>query len=307
MECWGAQGGDQSRTNNSSGNGNGVTPYGGRGAYVCGQVNLTALTSLYVYVGEQGGYNVVSSEITFNGGGIGLLGSTTDGSGARGGGATDIRITKHTGSDGWSGDTSLKKRIIVAGAGGGCTTYGTVYRSNTDYSTGDGSGGAAGGLIGYPGLTTYKPMHASAQSSYSKTTSATGGTQNSGGSAWKLNGTATGATAGGLGYGGSATISHSAGAGSGLYGGGGGGVTGGVVGSGAGGSSFISAHPGCSTISGYAFISGTTKMIDGKGLTWTTSNQTTGGTAEKMPKPDGTEYNLNTGHTGNGYAKITSQ
>lgn len=94
-----------------------------------------------------------------------------------------------------------------------------------------------------------------------------------------------------------------------VYCGGGGGYYGGgntdYVG--IGGSSFISGHPGCSTISGYAFITGTTKMIDGIGRTWTTTSQATGGTAEQMPTTSGGKEALNTGHSGDGYAKITSQ
>ena len=48
-------------------------------------------------------------------------------------------------------------------------------------------------------------------------------------------------------------------------------------------------------------------MIDGKGLLWTTAGQTTGGSAERMPTTSGGQEALNTGHTGHGYAKITSQ
>ena len=301
MECWGAQGGDLSRTFHSSGNGLGPTPFGGRGAYVAGHIVLPCNKYLYVYVGEQGGNDQIPLTNSFNGGGIGKDGSITDGCGARGGGATDIRTNKHSESDGWSGAASLNTRIIVAAGGGGCTNYGTVYRSASDYAEGDGTGGAAGGLRGYPGLTTTK------QRDLSATTNATGGTQNDGGSGFKQNNALIASSDGGLGFGGSSTLSHSAGAGSGYYGGGSGGVFGGVVASGAGGSSFISGHPGCKTISGYVFTSGTTKMIDGKGLTWTTSSQTTGGTAERMPTTSGGQEALNTGHSGNGYAKITSQ
>ena len=48
-------------------------------------------------------------------------------------------------------------------------------------------------------------------------------------------------------------------------------------------------------------------MIDGKGLEWTTAGQTTGGAARAMPDPvsvNGT-YATNTGHSGEGYARIT--
>ncbi len=114
LECWGAQGGDLSRTFHSSGSGNGATPYGGRGAYVCGQIQLSKNLKLYVYVGEQGGNDAINTVISFNGGGIGKNGSADDGAGARGGGATDMRTIKHTESDGWGGTFSLNTRIIVA-------------------------------------------------------------------------------------------------------------------------------------------------------------------------------------------------
>jgi len=303
MECWGAQGGDQSRTNYASGTGSGPTPYGGRGAYVSGQIVLSDQTTLYVYVGEEGGYNNTSTSSTFNGGGYG--GDTSwrpggiDGAGSRGGGATDIRSIKHSGSDGWSGNTSLLSRIIVAAGGGGCTTYG-VHGGRT----GDGSGGAAGGLIGYSGsITVY------GSTSTAGCTPAAGGSQVGGGLGFLYNGSPSYSQSGGLGYGnGSINFGSDGhrdpGGGSGLYGGGSGGIKGGSpVGSAAGGSSFISGHPGCATITGYTFTS--TKMIDGKGLSWTTAGQTTGGSAERMPTTSGGQEALNTGHSGDGYTIIT--
>ena len=302
MECWGAQGGDVP----SIGAGSGPVPYGGKGAYVKGTIILSRDNVLYVYVGEQGGYDITSNVRTFNGGGCGNS-TTSDGHAARGGGATDIRTSKHSESDGWGGNTSLNSRIIIAAGGGGCTSYGTVATS-----TGNGSGGAAGGLIGYSGSTTYKPSKASAVASGSATNASGGNQQNGGiGMLWDGAPTVNGSLSssnGSKGYGGMVEdIMYTAGGGSGLYGGGSGGVVPACVGSAAGGSSFISGHPGCITISGYAFASGSTKMIDGKGLLWTTSSQTTGGSAERMPTTSGGQEALNTGHSGDGYAKITSQ
>ena len=84
-----------------------------------------------------------------------------------------------------------------------------------------------------------------------------------------------------------------------------------------GGSSFISGHDGCNAIdststennivhtnqanhySGYVFTN--TKMIDGAGYSWTNVK----GSLEQMSKPSGGYYTSGTGHTGNGYAKIT--
>ena len=307
LECWGAQGGDQSRTNNSAGTGYGSDPYGGRGAYVSGHVTLSKDLTLNVYVGEEGGYNNTSSSLTFNGGGHGANQGSGDGAGSRGGGATDIRTVIHSEANGWGGDESLNSRIIVAAGGGGCTTYGTVTYGSNDPSAkgrGNGSGGAAGGLIGYPGNTTYKSAKQSVYDN-NEYSNAQGGSQSAGGAGWYYAGAFSNGVAGGKGYGGSTNSQREGGGGSGLYGGGSGGVDHSIVGAGAGGSSFISGHPGCSTVSGYSFSS--TQMIDGKGLSWTSAGQTTGGSAVQMPTTSGGLEALNTGHSGHGYAKISSQ
>ena len=109
---------------------------------------------------------------------------------------------------------------------------------------------------------------------------------------------------------------HGGSGGGGYYGGGGGSFTGGYVQSGAGGSSFISGYSGCNAIaqsstsnniihtgqsihySGYKFTSGV--MIDGKGCNWSTGSATNCGA--NQVQPNGTK---STGHTGNGYARIT--
>ena len=294
MECWGAKGGSVNARAGYSG-----TIAGGLGAYVKGNIVMQKCT-LYVYVGEQGGDNLRNGNLTFNGGGgCYWFKSGTDPNDyreGRGGGSTDIRYSKHTATNGWGGTNSLNTRIIVAGGGGGASNWTSANSLK---------GGAAGGLKGYTGVT----YDAGANVSY---TNAQGGTQSAGGAGW-YTALESNSNPGGLGYGGTGTDTYSngggfvSGGGSGLYGGGSGGVRPSVVGSAAGGSSFISGHPGCSTISGYTFTSGTTKMIDGKGLTWTTATQTTGGTAERMPTTSGGLEAANTGHSGNGYVKITSQ
>ena len=50
MECWGAQGGNA----NSYNAGNGPIVYGGKGAYVCGTINLTSEAIFYIFVGGKG-------------------------------------------------------------------------------------------------------------------------------------------------------------------------------------------------------------------------------------------------------------
>ena len=108
------------------------------------------------------------------------------------------------------------------------------------------------------------------------------------------------------------------GGGSGWYGGGSSGVVTALVGTGAGGSSFISGHTGCVSHASYRgsatnivkyqnieykFESGTTQIIDGSGHAWTSSTAESGYT--NMPNPSGGNYSSGVGHTGNGYARIT--
>lgn len=92
----------------------------GKGSYISSEITLKKGTKLYIYVGGQ--------HSTFNGGGAassfsgdnGLRGTTSCGSGA-----TDIRLIQSTDSNGWSGESSLKSRLITAGGGGG---YGSSNR-----------------------------------------------------------------------------------------------------------------------------------------------------------------------------------
>ncbi|MEG1363094.1 MAG: glycine rich domain-containing protein [Clostridia bacterium] len=87
----------------------------GYGAYCKGQLNTTADTTFYIYVGGSNGYN---------GGGSSIMKYSF------GGGATDIRLSPGV----WNDITSLRSRIIVAGGGGG-----------------DGAGRYRGGSAGFNG------------------------------------------------------------------------------------------------------------------------------------------------------------
>ena len=119
MEVWGAQGGNYAAS--------GYTAYGGKGAYVKGNISLTSGNTFYVYVGQQpSGY-----QGGWNGGGTNIASLPSGG-----GGATDISV-----SDGaWNAASHLYSRIIVAGGGGG---GGMEVAS---YAWGGGDGGAwAGG------------------------------------------------------------------------------------------------------------------------------------------------------------------
>ncbi len=137
MECWGAAGGYAAVTLDGN-----PTAYirGGRGGYSSGNLKLFSNTTIFAYVGGQGGHtaNYVTTAGTpgFNGGGAGGQGMyhpTTKHliGGAGGGGATDIRLKGGL----WNDVTGLKRRIIVAGGGGGGGAW-------------DIRGGIGGGLAG---------------------------------------------------------------------------------------------------------------------------------------------------------------
>lgn len=149
LECWGAQGGG---LQNNSGL---DTANGGLGGYSIGTLNLTQLTSLYIYVGGMGkSVDSGLAEGGFNGGGC-AYGSGTNEPGNGGGGATDIRLNQD----------SLYSRVIVAGGGGGAgEDSGDVpgYGGGTSGGTSSGHGTAAtqtstgtGGVFGYGAHTRY--------------------------------------------------------------------------------------------------------------------------------------------------------
>ena len=277
MECWGASGGNHATS--------------GKGGYVSGVINITTPITMYIYVG---GIGILGSESNknggWNGGGNLYNGCITPTENYTGGGATDIRIT----SSSWDNFNSLKSRIIVAGGGGG----GIIYISGT-YPT---YGGHAGGIV--------------APKNYSRTRNdiyIDGATQTSGSISIKP--TLTGQVPGTDGQFGKGGIGGSWG------GGGGGGYYGGAGGTngprrsneaenqsageiaGAGGSSFISGHTGCNAISSSSTstnIVHTGQPNHYSGKVFTNTVMKAGN--EVMPSPTG---GTETGHTGNGYCKIT--
>jgi hypothetical protein len=242
IECWGSQGGMSS------------TNTGGKGGRTVGVLDIRSKQSLFFYVGEAGGSQ--STQIasllpeTFNGGGAaaGFQGQAS----CRGGGATDVRLIGGS----WSDLTSLRSRLMVAAGGGGSYTGGSASNSRP--------GGAAGGLIG------------SDSQSHGSISLAKGGTQTAGGIAY--NDSSTGATAGAFGRGGSGPVGGQpigGGGGSGYYGGGGGMHKSGYgASSGAGGSSFISGHPGCDAIDDAGAHTG--QPIHYSGLSFTETEMTAG-------------------------------
>lgn len=240
------------------------------------------------YIGGRGGYstgviilkNKTTKLFLYSGGqGIAYSGSTNTtnlqnggfnggGKGARasGGGASDIRLNTD----------SLYARLIVSGGGGGAGYY---NRSD------NGSGGSGGGLSGYAGTYQNKPDTYSAGQ---------GGTQTTGGAAgtYKYNGTGGN---GSFGVGGNSATKSSffgGGGGGGWYGGGG--ASYGSYGEGGGGGG-----------SGYVYTSSTASNYPSGCLLnssyYLTNAQTIAGNTA-FTSPTGTNE---TGHTGNGYIRIT--
>ena len=275
LEVWGAQGGNSY----DSGNGYSGTVYGGKGGYCSGTVTFPSYLNVYVYVGQSG--EDINRAYTFNGGGKG--GPAYNG--RSGGGATDVRLTE---GNTWNEFNSLKSRIIVAAGGGGAQHF--VYGCN---------GGNAGGLSGQDGL--YWGYYDSYPYSVARGAAQTYG--GGGGSGEHSDGDGT---SGLFGIGGSHNeVNHGSGGGGGYYGGGGGGNVSGGVGSGAGGSSFISGYPGCDAIAESStedHIVHTGQPNHYSGYVFTNPVMIDGGST--MPSPSG---GTETGHSGNGYCIITWQ
>lgn len=144
LECWGAEGGNSNQSNGTYGN-------GGKGGYSTGILNVSTNTTIYITVGGQGQNGVLNTRTAggFNGGGDGY-GTHNFGVGGGGGGASDISLTSPVFShssyfiNNIRDTNSLLSRIIVAG-GGGSAGY--------DVSNNAANGGAGGGTTGQDGLS----------------------------------------------------------------------------------------------------------------------------------------------------------
>lgn len=144
LECWGAQGGNSNQSNGTYGN-------GGKGGYSTGILNVSTNTTIYITVGGQGQNGVLNTRTAggFNGGGDGY-GTNYFGVGGGGGGASDISLMSPVFShssyfiNNIRDTNSLLSRIIVAG-GGGSAGY--------DVSNNAANGGAGGGTTGQDGLS----------------------------------------------------------------------------------------------------------------------------------------------------------
>lgn len=144
LECWGAQGGNSNQSNGTYGN-------GGKGGYSTGILNVSTNTTIYITVGGQGQNGVLNTRTAggFNGGGDGY-GTNNSGVGGGGGGASDISLMSPVFShssyfiNNIRDTNSLLSRIIVAG-GGGSAGY--------NVSNNAANGGAGGGTTGQDGLS----------------------------------------------------------------------------------------------------------------------------------------------------------
>ena len=274
LECWGAQGG-QGRYDYLS-----ADP--GKGGYSQGILSLTTSSTLYLYsggAGQAGLQNTIGNPISggFNGGGnSGYNGSSNyNNGGGSGGGASDVRINS----------TSLYARVIVAGGGGA---------GGNSWSNSAATGGYGGGITGGDGTSG----GIAGASAGSNNWGAPGGcgSQTSGGVAG-LHSSGNG-NPGSFGNGGNGYISNTD---SSAGGGGGGGWYGG----GAGAQGFSAGSGGGGGGSGYVYTSSTASSYPSGCLLdsryYLTNAQTIGGNTS-FTSPTGSSE---TGHSGNGYVRIT--
>lgn len=266
LECWGAQGGNSNQSNGTYGN-------GGKGGYSTGILNVSTNTTIYITVGGQGQNGILNTRTAggFNGGGDGD-GTNNSGVGGGGGGASDISLMSPVFShssyfiNNIRDTNSLLSRIIVAGGGG---SAGYDVRNNAA------NGGAGGGTTGQDGLSN-RVYHG------------TGGKQTTfgtGGSSEESNRYSVQAK---FGCGASASNSTDV-----APGGGGGWYGGGLHCDSAGGGS------------GYVYTSATASNYPSGCLlnsAYYLSNAQTIAGNQSFPSPTG---GTETGHSGNGYVRIT--
>ena len=281
FKVWGAQGGNSSTSSGT----------GGKGGYSKGTLTLSNDTNLYIYVGCKG-INANSTTDTLEGGYNG--GGTSIGYAGSGGGSTDIRLI----------NDSLYSRVIVAGGGGG----GANYSSNV--------GGAGGGASGIKG-TGYQDS-----TSGHRYQLAYGGTISSGGTGggyssslgidgeFGVGGNGSGKVVVVKSYGSSSqtVYAYAGGGGSGWYGGGGGGINGNSYNA----AKYYEAMSGGGGGSGWVYTEDNYNTWKNKNssasLKWVLNSdyylsnaQTVDGSQSFESVSGGTE----TGHSGDGYAKIS--
>ena len=246
--------------------------YAGKGGYSYGTLTLTETTKAYVYVGGSGNSGTCTSSICnggFNGGGYR---HTYKG----GGGASDIRL----------GTDSLYARVIVAGGGGsdGSTSKKGMYGGGTSGGSSSESFTANSNYCGKGGTQTYSGY----STSYTITTQTTSG----------LNSNTTANYAGGFGFGGGGVYLSSG------YGGAGGG--GWYGGSGTVPDGSADDDRGGGGGSGYVYTSGTASSYPSGCLLNSSYYLTNASTIAGDQSFTDNSGSTVTGHSGNGYARITS-
>ena len=239
---------------------------GGMGGYSKGYIYLNAGDTLFVHTGGAGSYGTSLNSLT---GGGANGGGNAGYRGGAGGGATDIRI---------GADTFLN-RVIVAGGGGGAAVIDSTYKAN---------GGAGGGTYGIDG-EYYDATHLAYVG--------TGGMQIAGGGGGSGISTEYNGSVGVFGVGGNSAnrnnnVNSNGAGGGGWYGGGGAGNgnSSNYAAGGGGGSGFI--YTASSQVpADYAVVSN-----------YYLSNASTHAGNTSFIAPNG---DTETGHSENGYAKIT--
>lgn len=239
---------------------------GGMGGYSKGYIYLNAGDTLFVHTGGAGSYG--TSLNSLSGGGANGGGNAGYRGGA-GGGATDIRI----------GADTLLNRVIVAGGGGGAAVIDSTYKAN---------GGAGGGTYGIDG-EYYDATHLAYVG--------TGGMQIAGGGGGSGISTEYNGSVGVFGVGGNSAnrnnnVNSNGAGGGGWYGGGG---------AGNGNSSSYAAGGGGG--SGFIYTASSQVPADyAVASNYYLSNASTHAGNTSFIAPNG---DTETGHSENGYAKIT--
>ena len=308
VELWGASGQDYNSI------------LGGKGSYTSGEIELNKNDALYIYVGGSGkGFN-----------GNETISSSSSIIPALGGGSTDVRLFGGS----WDDFDSLKSRIMVAAGGsgaallagvpgGGLTGYSSSGKEPTQTTIGTGTNNGGFGITPLPsyfsgaGNGYYSGATGIYTESWSRCATETGTCSvGSGNIAYVRYCSTSNVCASNKWFSSSISCSNS------VFGDPDNGktkycdviyVSNMVSGS---GSSYISGHDGCDSISSLSTSTNlihtgssihysnkkfnNTRMIDGYGYEWTTkkSNEVSG-----MPNKDG--IGLTAGNSGNGYAKIT--
>lgn len=272
LEVWGAQGGDGTLTSVTTVN----DASGGKGGYSKGTILLSNSTKIYIYIGGRGITSNEAHDGGFNGGGSSTV--TREHAYGTGGGATDIRIVTD----------SLYARVIVAGGGGG----GPSISGGTPDGTVAGAvgGGISGGDAGY----SYSSSHSSGPR-----LGGFGGTQISGGAGGSYQGASSNPGVYGIGgiFDDGNDNSYGSGTGGGGWYGGGCGGKGGTAGG--GGSGWVYTEENFTTWKTGNPTDSANWLLPTK---YYLTNALTIAGNQSFLDPNGTTV---TGHSGNGYAKIT--